>query len=106
MIKNEVELSPLVRDLVNHDEGDAAEDIRLALNGIIAKYKLHPSRVISLLARASAGYIHLTQKIYDEAGADEVVEEDFQNMLTAHLTDLDMSDVKVELDKLKNMELN
>ena len=100
------DLSPLFRDMLNHEEGDAAEDLRLALNSIIGKYNLHASRVISLLARLSAGYIYLTQKLYDDAGADEVVEEDFQNMLTAHLTDLDMSDVDKELEKMKREELN
>ena len=100
------DLSPLFRDMLNHEEGDAAEDLRLALNSIIGKYNLHPSRVISLLARLSASYINLTQKLYDNAGADEVVEEVFQNMLTAHLTDLDMSDVNKELEKMKREELN
>ena len=100
------DLSPLFRDMLNHEEGDAAEDLRLALNSIIGKYNLHASSVISLLARLSAGYIYLTQKLYDDAGADEVVEEDFQNMLTAHLTELDMSDVDKELEKMKREELN
>ncbi len=100
------DLSPLFRDMLNHEEGDAAEDLRLALNSIIGKYNLHASRVISLLARLSAGYIYLTQKYYNDIGADEVVEEDFQNMLTAHLTDLDMSDVDKELEKMKRKELN
>ena len=54
---NEVELSPLMIDLAKHvkEEGDAAEDLRQALNGIIGRDKLHPSVVISLLARLSAG---------------------------------------------------
>ena len=105
---NEVELSPLMIDLAKHvkEEGDAAEDLRQALNGIIGRYKLHPSVVISLLARLSAGYIHLTQHHYNKLGADEVVEEDFQNFLTTTLTDLDMSDVSAELEKMKNENLN
>ena len=105
---NEVELSPLMIDLAKHvkEEGDAAEDLRQALNGIIGRYKLHPSVVISLLARLSAGYIHLTQKVYNKINADEVVEEDFQNFLTAKLTDLDMSDVSAELEKMQKENLN
>ena len=86
----DIKLSPLMRDMLEPAEGDAAEALRLALNGVIGKYQLHASTVISLLARLSAGYIHLTQKMYDDAGADEVVEEDFENMLIAHLTDLDI----------------
>ena len=105
---NEVELSPLMIDLAKHvkEEGDAAEDLRQALNGIIGRYKLHPSLVISLLARMSAAYIHVAQYHYNKLGADEVVEEDFQNFLTATLTDLDMSDVKREMDKIKKENLN
>ena len=52
-----------MRDMLDHEEGDAAEALRLALNGVIGKYQLHASTVISLLARLSAGYIHLTQKM-------------------------------------------
>ena len=105
---DEVILSPLLKDLAKHvkEEGEAAEDLRQALNGIIGRYKLHPSVVISLLARISAAYIQLTQKVYDKQNADEVVEEDFQNFLTATLTDLDMSGVNAELVKMQNENLN
>ena len=105
---DEVILSPLLKDLAKHvkEEGEAAEDLRQALNGIIGRYKLHPSVVISLLARISAAYIQLTQKVYDKQNADEVVEEDFQNFLTATLTDLDMSDISAELEKMKNEKMN
>lgn len=105
---NNVELTPLMRDLAEHisEQGNAAEDLRQALNGIIGRYKLHPSVVISLLARISAGYIHITQKMYNKANADEVVEEDFQNFLTAQLTDLDMSDINDELEKMRNKGVN
>lgn len=105
---NEVELSPLIEDLTKHvkDEGDALEDLRQALNGIIGRYKLHPSVVISLLARISAGYIHLTQKVYDKRNADEVVAEDFQNFLTASLTSIDMDQVSGELEKRQKENLN
>lgn len=102
---NEVELSPLMLDLAKHvkEEGDALEDLRQALNGIIGRYKLHPSVVISLLARMSAAYIHLTQKVYDKRNADEVVAEDFQNFLTASLTSIDMEQVSGELEKNENL---
>jgi hypothetical protein len=104
---DDVILTPLIRDLVSQkSDAPAAEDLRQALNGIIERYKLHPSVVISLLARLSAGYIHLTQKAYNKICDDEVVEEDFQNFLTAHLTDLDMSDLDKEIEKMKNKGLN
>lgn len=105
---DEVILSPLLKDLAKHvkEEGEAAEDLRQALNGIIGRYKLHPSVVISLLARISAAYIQLTQKVYDKQNADEVVEEDFQNFLTASLTSIDMSEVNAELEKMKNEKMN
>ena len=105
---NEIELSPLFRDLAEHvkEEGNAAEELRQALNSIIGRYHLHPSLVVSLLARLSAAYIYLTQKMYDQADANEVVEEDFQNMLIAQLTDLDMSDVAAELERMKIKDVN
>ena len=107
-MEENLHVTPLIRDMVTHIEGTepAAEELRQALNGIIARYHIHPSVVISLLARLSAGFIHLTQQMYDKKNADEVVEEDFQNFLTATLTDIDMSDVKREMEKIKNENLN
>jgi len=35
-----------------------------------------------------------------------VVEEDFQQMLTAYLTSLDMSDVQSEIEKIRKQNLN
>ena len=60
-MKDGVDISALLLDLASHTEGTgpAAEDLRVALNGIIARYQLHPSVVLSLLARFTAGYIHL-----------------------------------------------
>ena len=103
---DEVAMSQLIKDLLMHEEGTAAEELRVALNDIIAKHQLHASVVISLLARLSAGCIHMTQKYYNRLNADVVVEEDFQQMLTAHLTDLDMSAVKAEIEKIKRENLN
>ncbi len=90
-MKDGVDISALLLDLASHTEGTgpAAEDLRVALNGIIARYQLHPSVVLSLLARFTAGYIH-----------------DFHNMLVASLTSLDMSDVENEIEKIKRNELN
>ena len=105
---DDVELSPLMRDFLtkDHDTQTAAEELRVALNDIIARHNLHPSAVISLLARMSAGYIHLTQKLYNQKCTDEVVEEDFHNFLIATLTTLDMNDVGVEMEKMKNLDYN
>ena len=107
-MKDGVDISALLLDLTSHTEGTgpAAEDLRVALNGIVARYQLHPSVVLSLLARFTAGYIHLTQKMYNQTHDDVVVEEDFHNMLVAHLTSLDMSDVENEIEKIKRNELN
>lgn len=104
----DVNISHLFRDLMTHLEGTepAAEDLRVALNDIIGKYKLHPSVVLSLLARLTAGYIHMTQKMYNQSNADVVVEEDFHSMLEAQLTDLDMSDLGIEIEKMKNEDVN
>lgn len=101
-------MSEVIKDLTTHCQGTepAAEDLRVALNDIIARYKLHPAVVLSLLARLSAGYIHLAQKVYNQTHDDVVVEEDFQNMLVAHLTSLDMSDVNLEMEKIKKEQLN
>lgn len=59
-----------------------------------------------MLARLSAGYIHQLQQAYNQQGADVVVEEDFQQMLTAYLTSLDMSDVQSEIEKIRKQNLN
>ena len=103
-----MELSPLFMDLAAYQEDDklAADELLAAVNRIIGKHRLPPAVVLSLLARFTAGYIHITQKWYDKRHADEVVEEDFQNMLTATLTDLDMSDVSAEMEKIQKEQLN
>ena len=107
-IESNVIMSAVIKDLTTHCQGTepAAEDLRVALNDIIGRYKLHPAVVLSLLARLSAGYIHLAQKAYNQTHDDVVVEEDFQNMLLAHLTSLDMSDVKREMEKIEKQVLN
>ena len=84
----------------------AVDELRVKLNAIIAARQLQPAVVLSLLARFTAGYIHLTQKMYNQTHDDVVVEEDFQNMLVAHLTSLDMSDVNLEMEKIKKEQLN
>ena len=102
---NDVKLTPLQWDLVKHanKEGNAAEELRQAINSIISRYKLHPSLVLSLLARMSACYINLTQAVYNKKGDHEFVEADFLNMLTAHLLDDAIREFKMqeEMTKLK-----
>ena len=88
------------------DTGVAAELLRQKLNDLIARYQLSGAAVIHMLARLSAGYIHQLQQAYDQQGADVVVEEDFQQMLTAYLTSLDMGDVTGEMEKIRREKLN
>ena len=99
---NDVELTPLQWDLVKHgnEEGNAAEELRQALNSIIGRYKLHPSLVLSLLARMSACYIKLAQAVYNKKGDHEFVQADFLNMLTAHLLDHTMDECQKALEEM------
>ena len=84
----------------------ASEELRQRLNEVIANHQMSGEAVLAMLARITAGYIHQMQRAYDHAGADEVVEESFQTMLTAFLTDFDMSDVRQEIDKIKREQVN
>ena len=84
----------------------ASEELRQRLNEVIANHQMSGEAVLAMLARITAGYIHQMQRAYDQAGADEVVEESFQTMLTAFLTDFDMSDVQQEIDKIKREQVN
>ena len=103
---NDVELTPLQWDLAKHanEEGNALEEFRQALNSIIGRYKLHPSLVLSLLARMSAAYINLTQAVYIKKGEREFVQVDFQNMLSAHLMDHSMDECNKALEEMTKLE--
>ena len=103
---NDVELTPLQWDLINHvnEEGNAAEELREAINSIIGRYKLHPSLVLSLLARMSAAYINLTQAVYNKKGDREFVQADFLNMLTAHLFNHSIEECKKALEEMTKHE--
>jgi hypothetical protein len=105
---NEVDISQLFIDLSEHLEGTepAGEELVDAINAIIRKYKLHASVVISLLARLTAGYIRVTQEYYNKANASVVVEQDFQNMLEATLTSIDVNDINEELEKMNRLDYN
>ena len=96
-------------DALMQEEQDtnlAAEQLRMKLNALIATHCLSGAAALHLLARLSAGYIHQLQRVLDQQGADIVVEEDFQQMLTAYLTSLDMSDVAGEVEKMEREKLN
>ncbi len=84
----------------------AAEDLRRRLNKVVAHWRLNGEAVLTLLARLSAGYIVQLQKAYDKAGAQDIVEEHFQTILSAYLTSYDMERVNGEIEKMKNKELN
>ena len=97
-----------IDDLMNEerDSNFAAELLRHKFNDLIARYQLSGASALHMLARLSAGYIHQLQQAYNQQGADVVVEEDFQQMLTAYLTSLDMSDVAGEMERMRKMNLN
>ena len=88
------------------DTNLAAEQLRMKLNALIATHRLSGAAALHLLARLSAGYIHQLQRVLDQQGADIVVEEDFQQMLTAYLTSLDMSDVAGEMETIQRVKFN
>ena len=98
-----------IDDLMNEerDSNFAAELLRHKLNDLIARYQLSGAAALHMLARLSAGYIHQLQQAYNQQrGAGVVGEEDFQQMLTAYLTSLDMSDVQSEIEKIRKQNLN
>ena len=82
----------------------ASEELRQRLNEVIANHQMRGETVLAMLARISAGYIHQMQRSYDQAGAEAVVEENFQTMLKAFLTDMDMNEVKEEKEKKPGVE--
>lgn len=84
----------------------AADELRLSLNEIIAKHRINPHETLAILARLTAAYIQMTQKQVDAMGIDDVVEEDYQMMLSTYLTDIDMQKVVPEMDKIKKEMLN
>ena len=96
--KNTISEVLRVTDLIQ----PAADELRLSLNDIIAKHNINPHETLAILARLTAAYIQLTQKQVDAMGIDDVVEEDYQMMLTTYLTDIDMQKVVPEVDKLLN----
>ena len=84
----------------------AADELRISLNEIIAKHRINPHETLAILARLTAAYIQMTQKQVDAMGIDDVVEEDYQMMLSTYLTDIDMQKVVPEMDKIKKEMLN
>ena len=84
----------------------ASEQLRQRLNEIIAARQLDGYTVLTMLAKLSAGYIHQMQRAYTRAGADVVVEEDFQQALTAYLTSFDLNDVNKEITRMTGGEVN
>ena len=95
----------LIQELLQQERNvaPAAEEMRTRLNDVIERHQLNGTQVLSILARLSAAYIHQLQKAFDAAGANELVEETFQSLLTAYLTSIDMEDVnKVMTDENLN----
>ena len=88
------------------DYGPATEELRHCLNHIIKERNLDAFNAMTILASLSAGYVHQMQMLYDDMGANEVVEETFQHIFTTFLTNYDMERVAKEVKKMKNEELN
>ena len=83
-----------------------SEELRVCLNKIIREYNLNSSEVLCILSRISAGYIHLIQKQYKSYGSLEDAEGLFQELLTAYLTDMDMSDIGREIEMILKEKVN
>ena len=85
----------LIQELLQQERNvaPAAEEMRTRLNDVIERHQLNGTQVLSILACLSAAYIHQLQKAFDAAGANELVEETFQTLLTAYLTSIDMEEV-------------
>ena len=81
----------------------ASEELRQALNGILSRHKLEPAAALFVLARITAAYIHQMQKVYNAEGYDEVIEDIYQQMLTSHLTDMEMSNVPGDIGTEKKL---
>ena len=97
-----------IDEILNQEQSTnlAAEQMRMKMNAIIAKHNLTGMEVVHILARITSGYIHHLQRAYAEQGIDADIEGDFQQMLTAYLTSLDMNDVACEVEKMKGNDLN
>ena len=94
----------LIQELLQQERNvaPAAEVMRTSLNDVIERHQLNGTQVLSILARLSAAYIHQLQKAFDAAGANELVEETFQSLLTAYLTSIDMEEVNKTTDENLN----
>ena len=103
-----IQLSTVIDDVMEHEDEYivTVEEIKKALNAVLAQQRPHPAVTLSILASLSAGYIRQLQQVYTAAGTNEVVEEAFQKLLTAQLTALDMSDVAGEMEKMQREKLN
>lgn len=88
------------------DYGPATEELRLSLNNIIKERNLDAFSAMTVLARLSAGYVHQMQMLYDDMGANELVEETYQHIFTTFLTSYDMERVAKEVGEMKREELN
>ena len=88
------------------DYGPASEELRRCLNNIIKERNLDAFSAMTFLASLSAGYVHQMQMLYDDMGANEVVEETYQHIFTTFLTNYDMERVAKEVKKMKNEEVN
>ena len=94
---------------VDHNQqaiNPAANELRLKLNEIIAKYHISPVTTLTILGNLSAGYIHQMQQLYADPSWKDKVEDMFQNTINAYLAHFDAHDIRQEAERMRQKELN
>ena len=99
-----VDIKKLLRE--EQELNTAIEEMRIALNTAIRTHRLAPMDILILLSRLSAGYIHQIEKSHPTSISVDEIEERFHFMVESHLADLDLSDIGVEMEKMKREKLN
>lgn len=87
------------------EAGMAADKIKEKMNELIQEYNLRPLVVLSILARLSAAFIHVMQKQEFPAEKDKI-EDCYQMMLETYLAHQDLLDVQMEIQRMKDKEVN
>ena len=104
---NDKELKEVLHELALLEQftGMGAEELKDKLNEIIQKYSLNPAAVLAMLARLTAGYIHIIQEHSAPEKHDEI-EDKFHFMLESYLADMDLVKVSKTMEKIKRMDAN
>ena len=102
--KKENDIDALMAD---HERlASAAEELRKKLNGIIAEYELSSDAVLLILARITAGYLNMTQRLLDQEGVAESIADNYNQMLNAYLFAFKMASAKFEAEQPNKDDLN